>query len=322
MNERSRPRLVVVTDHNGLPEGALDGVKDLVDASVAMNPEQLRAQLPEAEIVLAWDFRAKDLESVWHLASKVRWLSVSAAGVDALMFPSLVQSNVMVTNARGVFDVPMAEYALGLILHFGKRFDVAIQNQREHLWSYHLSEMLAGSTVTVVGLGSIGRTFAGVARAMGMRVLGVRRGGTPDPIADEVFAVDRLHEALGRADYVVIFTPRTPETRGLFDRAAFAAMKPGAVLVNLGRGHVVDEEALVEALRSGHLRGAASDVFAQEPLPADSPLWDAPNHFISPHCGGDDAEANNRILALWSANVRRYLNGEPLQSQVDTRLGY
>ncbi len=317
----SRPRLVVVAGPSGAPSGLVERVADLVDMTVATNEDELRAQLPEAEILLIWDFKTRALRDLWHLGKNVRWAHSAAAGVDALMFPALRQSEVVVTNARGVFDAPMAEYALALLLYFAKRLDVASAQQREHRWQGYLSAMLAGSTLAIVGLGSIGRALAVRARALGMRVVGVRRSGAPDPSADLIYPVDQLRQALAVADYVVIFTPLTEETRGLFGPAELAAMKRNAVLVNLGRGGIVDEAALLAALREGRIR-AALDVFAQEPLPPDSPLWDAPNLLISPHVGGDDDEANNRLLDAWAENVRRYVNGEPLLNQIDKARGY
>lgn len=315
-------RLLVLAGPSGLPEGALDSVADLVEPSVATNVDELKEKLPGAEILLLWDFKTRDLPEVWHLAKNLRWVHAASAGVNILMFPALRQSDVVVTNARGVFDVPMAEYTLGLMLHFAKGLDVTIADQRERRWSFHYADLLQGRTLTIVGLGSIGRTLARLARAFEMRIVGVRRDGAPDSSVDLVYPVDRLREALAEADYVVIYTPLTEETRGLFGRAEFEAMKPGSVLVNLGRGGVVDEGELLRALRASRLRGAATDVFAQEPLPADSPLWDAPNHLLSPHIGGDDPDANNRILAAWAENVRRYCRGEPLHSLVDKRKGY
>jgi phosphoglycerate dehydrogenase-like enzyme len=171
-------------------------------------------------------------------------------------------------------------------------------------------------------MGSIGRTVALRGRALGMRVVGVRRTGGVDDAADEVYGVDRLREALAEGDYVVVVTPLTDHTRGLIRAEEFAAMKPGAVFVNLGRGGIVDEDAMLEALRSGKLRGVASDVFAQEPLPDDSPLWDAPNMLVSPHLGGDDVDSPRRLVEQWLDNLRRWTAGQPLLNQRDKVQGY
>jgi phosphoglycerate dehydrogenase-like enzyme len=321
MTSTSRPKIVVLAGKQGLPDGAAERVADLADVSVSTAPEQLPGLLPDADALFAWDFKARDLQGVWSLAPRVRWLQVAAAGVDAFMFPELVESDVVVTNARGVFDAPLAEYALALMLYFAKRLDLTVAAQREHRWTYHFSDMLDGRTLVIVGMGSIGRALAARARALGMRVIGVTRSGTASEIADVVYPVSQLHRALAEADYVVLLTPRTPETRGLFNRAAFDAMRPDSVLVNVGRGNVVDEDALLEVLRTGKVR-VATDVFAQEPLPSDSPLYDAPNHLLSPHVGGDDFGSPGRILDIWADNTARFMRGEPLTNLVDKRLGY
>jgi len=318
----SRPVVLVLAGEEGLPANGMERVADVVEARLVTSLEQLAQHLPEADALFIWGFKASSLPEVWHLARKVRWVHISAAGVNPLMFPALRESETVVTNARGVFEGAMAEYALGMMLYFAKRLDRSVANQRQHRWEFYLSDMLEGATVVIVGMGAIGRTLALKARALGMRTIGVRRSGAPDPAADIVVPVTRMREVLGEGDYVVIFTPLTDETRGQFGRAEFEAMKPGAVLVNLGRGGIVDEQAMLDALVSGRLRGAGSDVFAEEPLPADSPLWEAPNLLISPHLGGDDVDSPRRLVDQWVENTRRFARGEPLLNPRDKVLGY
>jgi phosphoglycerate dehydrogenase-like enzyme len=185
-----------------------------------------------------------------------------------------------------------------------------------------LAEPLTGKTVAVIGLGRIGVGVAHRAKAMGMRVVGARRSGAPVPGVDAVYPPGDLHRPLGEADYVVLAVPLTPATTGLMDAKAFDAMRPSAYLVNVSRGRVVDETALVEALRSGRIAGAALDVFAQEPLPPESPLWRLDNVIITPHVGGDMKDFSARSTRLFCENLGRYLRGEPMLNVVDLARGY
>lgn len=318
----ARPVVLVLAGEDGLPAQGVERVAGVVDARLVTSLPELQRQLPEADALFIWGFKVSNLPGVWHRAGKLRWIHISAAGVNPLMFPALRDSDVVVTNAQGIFEVPMAEYALAMMLFFAKRLGRSVANQREHKWEFYLSDMLAGRTLVVVGMGSIGRTLAMRARALGMRAVGVRRTGAADDAADAVYPTSRLREALAEGDYVVIVTPLTNETRGLFGAAEFDAMKPGAVLVNLGRGGIVDESALLAALKSGRLSAAGSDVFAQEPLPPDSPLWDAPNFVVSPHLGGDDVDSPRRLVDQWVDNVYRFASGQPLLNQRDKSQGY
>jgi phosphoglycerate dehydrogenase-like enzyme len=316
-----RPVVLVLAGTDGLPANGIERGGEMADVRLVTTEEQLRRELPQADALFIWGFKA-DLPGVWHLAKKVRWVHISAAGVNPLMFPAMREGDVEITNARGVFEVPMAEYALSMMLYFAKQLDRSVANQRERRWEFYLSDMLEGSSLVIVGMGAIGRTLALRARALGMRVIGVRRTGGTDDAADAVYPVERLREALAEGDYVVVVTPLTDRTRGLIRAEEFAAMKPGAVFVNLGRGGIVDEGAMLAALRDGRLRGVASDVFEKEPLPADSPLWDAPNLLISPHLGGDDVDSPRRLVEQWLDNLRRWTRGEPLLNRRDKEQGY
>lgn len=289
----------------------------------AQNETQLHEAIGEAEILLGWNFRARTLREVWPSARRLKWIHWGGAGVDALLFPELVESDVMVTNARGVFDRPMAEYVLGLIVAFTKRFTETWSLQSRKRWRHRLTDTLQGKRVLIVGAGSIGRETARLCAAVGMRVSGVgRRARADDPDFGRVHACESLPRALPDADFVVIAAPLTPETRRLFTAGHFRRMKRSARLLNVGRGAIVDQDDLVRALDTGEIAGAALDVFEEEPLPATSPLWSMPNVIVSPHMSGDFNGYPHALAEVFVENYRRYRAGEPLRNLVDKTLGF
>ena len=291
-------------------------------------PDRAAAErlLPEADVVYGWLLR----EENFHLARRLRWVHVSAAGVGSLLFPALVESPVVFTNGRGLHAVSMAEHAVGLMLAFARKLHLARDLQHRRHWGQvdlWVGEppfgQLAGGTLTLVGLGAVGSAVAERAAALGLHVIAVR----PHPAADsapasEQWGVERLHEALARADWVVLAAPHTDTTRGLIGAAELQRMKPTAVLVNLGRGALVDEPALVEALRAGRLAGAGLDVTCHEPLAADSPLWSLPNVVLTPHVSGLGPLYWERAVDQFAANLENFLAGRPLFNVVDKRAGY
>jgi phosphoglycerate dehydrogenase-like enzyme len=276
-----------------------------------------------ADALLLWDYFSTALREAWPRAGTLRWVHVPAAGVDTLLFDELVASDVVVTNARGVFDRPMAEFALASILAQVKRLHEIRARQRDRHWRHEETGQLAGQAALVVGTGSIGRATARLLRAVGMRVRGAgRTARTADPDFGTVRPSDRLAEHVGWADHVVVVAPLTDRTRGLVDAAVLAAMKPTAHLVNLGRGPIVDEPALLDALHAGRLAAASLDVFATEPLPVDHPLWTAPGVIVSPHLSGDSAGWLDALADQFVDNALRFLDGSPLANVVDKRLGF
>jgi phosphoglycerate dehydrogenase-like enzyme len=301
----------------------LDAVGGLASFRCASTREELRAGLAWADVMLGWNFRAGDLRDAWSEAGRLDWIHWSGAGVDALLFPELVDSPVLVTNARGAFDRPMAEYVLGLVIAMAKGFPETLAAQVDRRWLYRTADRIQGRRVLVVGTGSIGRAIARMLRACGMLVDGVaRRAREGDADFAHVHGAGDFDAPLAAADYVVLITPLTDETRGLFGAARFARMKPTARFINVGRGALVDEEALVRALKAGHIAGAALDVFAEEPLPAVSPLWDAPNLIVSPHMSGDTHDFREVVAAQFVDNLRRYASGEPLVNLIDKARGF
>jgi phosphoglycerate dehydrogenase-like enzyme len=282
--------------------------------------ERWNTLLDEAEVL--FDFGPLELAPTLAARPRLRWIQGTSAGVGMLAERiGLTKSSVVVTTASGVHARPLAEFALLAMLMFGKDVLRLGREQREHHWERFAVEEVAGKTVCVVGLGKIGREVARLARALDAKVVGaVRelRGRTPEDLGVErLEPTERLDELLPEADVLVLTVPHTALTDRILDSRRLALLKPGAILVNIARGNVVDEDALVEALRSGRLRGAALDVFEQEPLPTESPFWDLPNVFVSPHSASTVAAENERIVELFQENIRRYLEGQPLLNVLD-----
>jgi len=319
------PILVVTSGPDDAASGLTPDTSPL-PLTPAWDADGVAAALPDTEIVFLWTMRSPAfdaLRNVWPEAKHLRWVHSCSAGVERLLFPELVESEVVLTNSRGVYDLPMAEYGLALMLAAAKGLPETLARQREHDWRFRYTETLAGKRLVVVGPGSIGRTVARHAAALGMRASAVgRTARTSDPDFDAVASRDALPQALAEADYVVITVPLTDDSRGMIDREAIAAMKPTARLINLARGAVVDEPALIEALREGRIAGAGLDVFAEEPLDPSSPLWDMPNVVVSPHISGDTDTSEQDVVDLFLDNLRRWLAGEPLRNVVDKRLGF
>ena len=332
---RSRP-VVVVLHATNRPAG-LEPVAEAAEMRYAASAEELRSALVGAQVLFVADFRSGMLREAWAHARDLRWIHHGGAGVDPLLFPELVHSDVVLTNSGGVFDRAIAEYVLGLVLAFAKDLSRTVDLQRQREWLHRESERIDGKTVVIVGAGSIGREIGRLLHAAGMRVLGVARRARPaDPRAtpggpagrgvdtafERVAAIDELHVVLPEADYVVLSLPLTNETRGVFGAAAFARMKPTARFINVGRGAVVDEAALVDALRSRRIAGAALDVFAGEPLPSNHLLWEMPGAIVSPHMSGDFQGWPAAVSGLFVENFNRWHAGRPLLNVVDKARGY
>jgi len=283
----------------------------------------LAEALSGADALFVYDFLSAAVPGAWHAADRLRWLHMASAGVDPVLFPELRESDVVLTNSRGVFDDAIAEYVLGVVLTFAKGFARSLDLQREGRWLHRESERIAGREVLVVGTGPIGRAIARLLRAAGMRVSGAgRRARQSDPDFGEVYDTAQLVRHLPWADYVIAVAPLTEQTKGMFDARAFAAMKPSARFVNVGRGELVVTSDLVAALAGELIAGAALDVFEIEPLPAESPLWTMSDVLVSPHMSGDFAGWRTALVEVFTANFRRWLAGQPLDNVVDKSLGY
>lgn len=308
------------------PERVVDGLAP-PDGRVRLiqtkDAGQFAAAIGEAEAVFLVDFRSGVLKDVWEKRSRLRWVHVAAVGVDAVLFPALVSSDVILTNSRGVFDAAMGEYVLGLMLAMAKDLPRTIQLQLERTWNHREPALLRGATVVIVGVGGVGTGVAQSAADNGMTVIGVGRQARPaEPPYERIAGVAELPSLVPQADYVVLAVPLTAQTRGLFTRELISSMRPSARLINIARGDVLDEDALVAALKAGRLAGAALDVFKTEPLPADHPLWRVPNVIISPHMSADVPESTRGLVDLFLQNLERFRRGETLLNQVDKRLGF
>ncbi len=288
----------------------------------ASDEESLQEHLPGTEVLLGWNFRGRGLEFNWQYADQLKWIHCCGAGVDALLFPALVESDVTITNARGIFDHAMAEYVLGYMLYETKRFAATVQAQKERRWDYKMNSMLAGQRAAVFGVGGIGREVASVLKAIGVEVTGVGRSEREDPVLGTIRASANAHEIVQAVDWVVGILPSTPESDNTFDAAFFTAMQQSARFINIGRGRAQDESALLNALQNGEIAGAMIDVFHTEPLPESSGLWDAPNLFLSPHMSGDYLAHYEDLVKLFAENMRRYVSGEALLNTVDKKLGF
>ncbi|MGH7446172.1 MAG: D-2-hydroxyacid dehydrogenase [Longimicrobiales bacterium] len=260
---------------------------------------------------------------------RLRWIHTGAAGVASLLHPELLASDIVLTNSAGVHARPIGESVIGMMLHFARGFDHAMRAQQRAEWRpdpYEHSDSgireLGGTTLGIVGYGGIGREIARLARALDMQVAALRRNRARDDEDEMITGSDALGRLLEMSDIVVLSVPATPQTRGMIGDRELARMRSGAVLINVARGSVLDETALLDALRSGHLRGAGLDVFASEPLPPDSPLWQLPNVLITPHVSATTPRFWEREGELILDNVERYLAGRELRNVVDTAAGY
>jgi phosphoglycerate dehydrogenase-like enzyme len=279
--------------------------------------------LTGADVLYLWDYFSGALPAAWHSAGSLRWLHVAAAGVDKLLFPELVASDVLVTNAHGIFDQPMAEYVLGAMLHEAKGFGPLRDQQRTERWLWREGRNIAGTRAVVVGTGSIGRATARLLRAVGVQVEGVGRAAAGhDDDFGRLHASADLARVVGDADWLILVAPLTPATENLVSAEVLEALKVGAVLINVGRGRLVDEDALVRRLRAGTLAGAVLDTFAVEPLPAGHPLWSLPSVLVTPHMASNADSWLDDLAAQFERNFLLWMDGRPLPGVVDKELGY
>jgi phosphoglycerate dehydrogenase-like enzyme len=296
---------ITVLHSDDLPPGLTDeGIRFATEATLA-------DALPGTEVLLVWDFLSDAVRHAWPAADALRWVHTASAGVDRLTFPGLLHSDVTLTNSRGVFDTPMAEYVLGLVLAMAKDLPGTFSAQARKEWHHRETEPVGGRCAVVVGGGPIGRAIARLLEAVGMVVELVGRR-----------EFDDLPDLLPRADWLVLAAPLTATTRGMLDAHTLAALRPTARVINVGRGALVVEPDLVDALREGRIAGAALDVFAREPLPADSALWTLPGVIVSPHMSGDLVGWRQALVEVFRDNLARYRAGEPLRNVVDKSLGY
>jgi phosphoglycerate dehydrogenase-like enzyme len=324
---------VLVSDHCNAEIGvkiAETAARAGIALELAVLPADLEARLPEAECARldaaffsgdVFPHRSRQFFSAVRKAPALKWLHVFNAGVDHPIYTEMLARGVRLTTSSGSTAEPIAQTAITGLLALARGFPRWLDSQRRHAWEPmrepDVPRDLRGQTALVLGLGSIGREIARLARALGLIVLGVRRGARrPDDPVDELHTPQRLPELLPRADWLIIACPLTAETRGMINARALSLLPAGARLINIARGEVVDEAAMIAALRAGRLAGAYLDVFEKEPLPADSPLWDMPNVFVTPHNSSAASGNDARVQAIFLDNLERWARGAPLVNEV------
>lgn len=309
-------------------EAALAPGRLLIVTRNADLPDALAAH-PEADVLCTF----RPPENTLAIAPNLRWLAMPSAGADGALRVGLVRDSgqPIVTTANGVHAIPISEFAFSMMLMWARHWPAMLALQREHTWADRQTWLrlsggeLNGSTLGIIGLGNIGRQVARLGRAFGMRVEAARRTTTPgdfDPDVDELVPTSDLTRLLSQADYLVLAVPSTPQTHQLIGADELRAMKPSAFLVNIARGSIVDEPALVAALQSGIIAGAGLDVTAEEPLPPDSPLWTLPNVILSPHISGSTSRYSRRFADLFLRNLALYRAGQPMINVVQAGRGY
>ena len=318
--------VLVLSDPTEPQLAMLEQLPEETSLAVGNSLEAFENTASQADVIFNWSLSGAVLRDVFRMCPHVRWVHNRSAGLDNILFPEIVSSPVPLTNGSGVFSPSLGEFALAAILYFAKDLRRMIRNQEAGRWEqFDITEVI-GQTVGIVGYGDIGRAVATRVKAMGMRVLAVKRHGAPiynvDPLVAHVYTPDRLHEMLPQCDYVVVAAPLTAETKSMIDAAAIAAMKPDAVIVNVGRGPVVDEQALIDALSARRIKGAALDVFDREPLPDGHPFYGLTNVLLSPHCADHTPDWLERAMQFFIDQFARYAKGEPLMNVVDKHLGY
>ncbi|MES2171660.1 MAG: D-2-hydroxyacid dehydrogenase [Actinomycetota bacterium] len=325
MDDRVAPTRVIVATIPGRFRDAVlaeppIGAETLPLGSAPIAPD------PVAEVVLLGGAVAPIAE-VLRAMPAVRWIHTTSAGVERFLVPELVErDDIVFTNSSGAHEGPMAEFVLAAVLAAAKRFPTHLANQRNHVWAdgreHGRQRLVRGATVLILGPGKVGAEFAILAKAIGMRVLAVRRGTEPLPEADETGTPDDLMRMAAEADYLVVTAALTPETRSIVSHDVLAALPSHAWVINVARGPLVDEHALLDALRSGQIAGAVLDTLWTEPLPPDSGWWDEPNVVITGHTSSGSAHNLERTIAAFVTNLERYRAGAPLLNIVDKRAGY
>jgi phosphoglycerate dehydrogenase-like enzyme len=290
----------------------LSGLPDNTRIAAGDRMEAFQRAAPEADVILNWTGSRELLRQVWAMAPRVRWVHSRSAGLDDLLFPELQASSVVLTNAHGVFSEILGEFVIAAVLFFAKGFRRMVRSQEAGVWDQFDTVQVAGQTMGVIGFGDIGKAAARRVEAMGMRVQQLRRNG----------GAENKRDLLAHSDYVVLSAPLTPETRGIIGAEELAGMRREAVLINIGRGPLVDEKALTRALRERRIGGAALDVFDEEPLPEGHPFYTLDNVLLSPHAADHTPDWKERAMRMFLDNFERYRKGEPLENVVDKQRGY
>jgi glyoxylate/hydroxypyruvate reductase A len=304
------PRTRYIADHSGEP--------------MTRTPEQearFAAMLSQADVL--FDFDRTHLRDLRQAAPRLKWVQATSAGIGQMVKRAgLGESGLIFTTASGVHARPLADFCLMAMLMFVKDYQWMERDKRARRWERYCGEELSGKTLAIIGLGRVGQEVARHGQKMDMRVVGMKRAPAPVANVSQVYGRAELHTMLAETDFLVLTAPHTPDTENMIGARELAAMKPAAVLINIARGTLVDEDALIHALQEKRLAGAALDVFRHEPPPQDSPLWEMPNVIISPHSASTVKQENARITALFCDNLKRFLRGEPLRNMLDVEKLY
>lgn len=318
--------ILVLADPAEAQLSMLEGLRTEAKIITADSQGSFNQAADEATIIFNWSGSLPLFRDVFRMCANVRWVHSRSVGLERTLFPELVASPVPLTNGAGVFSPSLGEFALGAILYFAKDFRRMIRNQMSAVWEAFDVMPISGETVGIIGYGDIGRAVATRARSMGMKVLGVKRHVSPvdsgDPLIEQMYTPERRIEMLRRCDYVVVAAPLTSETRGMIGEPELAAMKSTTVVINVGRGPVINEKALVSALSRGRIKGAALDVYDEEPLPEDHPFYKLENVLLSPHCADHAPDWLEQAMQFFITQFERFRRGEPLMNIVDKKLGY
>jgi phosphoglycerate dehydrogenase-like enzyme len=317
--------LLVLSDPAATWLKLLDPLRSDCKIVVSKDPAQVRETAPEADVIVNADHGPKLLSIAMPLAGRARWVHSMWTGVDNVLSPEVLASPVPLTNGRGVFRRSLAEWTIGAMLHFSYGLRRMIRQQQAGVWQAFTTEELHGRTLGIIGYGGIGSATAERARAFGMRIVALRRRPElfePNPLIDQTYAPSQINELMATSDYILIAAPLTNDTRGLIGAAQIAAMKPTGVIINVGRGAVIDEAALVRALETSKIRGAALDVFATEPLPAGHPFYRMENVLMSPHTADHVQDFIHLAVECFLDNFQRFRASQPLLNIVDKHAGY
>jgi phosphoglycerate dehydrogenase-like enzyme len=318
--------LLVLSKPDELQLRMLGELRETADVVIGNSAKTFEKAAGQAGVIFNWSSSLTLFREVFLMCRHLHWVHSRSVGLERTLFPELISSDVTLTNGSGVFSASLGEFAVAAILYFAKDFRRMIRNQMAGLWEAFDVIPVAGQTVGIVGYGDIGRAVAARVRAVGMHVLAVRRHVSvtekPDPLVDQIYSSNRRSEMLPRCDYVVVAAPLNTETRGLIGEAEFAAMKKTAVVINVGRGPVIREGALIQALSEQKIKGAALDVFDEEPLPPGHPFYTLENVLLSPHCADHTPDWLDNAMRFFLAQFERFHRGEPLLNTVDKKLGY
>ena len=320
-----KPRLLILREPHEITLQRIRQLEQVIDVEIAKTCDEVAALLPEAEIVFVWESAGPWLKQHWKQARRLRWVHFSGVGMESLLFPEFVQSDVALTNTRGYYSNSLAEFVIAAIFYFAKDFPRLEQNKLDRGWDRFLMREIQGQTVGILGLGNIGIAVAQKAKGLGMRVLAHKRQlvfGLKLPNVDQLIPRDKLRELFASSDYVVNTLPLTPATLKMVGNNEFQAMPRTSYFINVGRGQTTDEQALLRFLREQTIGGAALDVFTSEPLPTASEFYTLQNVLISPHCCDLTLAYYEKTALSLIDNVERYLARNPLLNMVNKELGY